>query len=885
MPAPELDARVVETVLGVELSTASGARLVLLHGRYPATEKVALTVDDRHVHVTDQQSVLGILDTWLTHRERPGDDLLVVVHPLDDDQLGWDIRGHALGRRTLTVDRATIVARRFGATELDQRIRDRPWLIEGLLDAEPTGGWRRGGPVLTLDVAVRALVAARLGAELPDAGALLEWSQGHGPARFRALPADERDGITAWLTDNVGGVAAVLMALAVDGRAQDAIAIGVVAAVLGEPEVSSEVSLAVGGLLGTARASRAERRAFLDAVDGLVERWVAAAEAGGADGDQVRRRTVALLERADTLAAVAGLTEALADSQFLPSAFQARLRAVAAALTGEPDAILVASASAALTALREHRLARLNPERCAAASMAVRLLRWLETPAPAITSVGGGVTTQVRDGGWVDRALTAVWAGEAADDPVVGRAYQAVFDAARRRRDAQDEAFAALLASWSSHASSAAPSGTLLVEQVLDEIAAPLLTADNAPLIILVDGMSAAVAAELGEQLGEHGWVEISRESDRRAAAVATIPSVTRASRASLLRGSAGAGEPADERKGFASFWRRHRRGALLAHKADIAGPAGRRLAEPLVEALADGNTVVGVVLNTVDDALDHGREGDRTGWRLGDITYLPDLFDAARSYGRPVVLVADHGHVLDRGGPDGPTTAEGVESGRWRVGEPGAGEVALAGPRVLMGDGRVVVPWREDIRYTRRRAGYHGGAALAEMAVPVLVLSPSADQLPMGWSVLAPESVEPSWWNGRRAASVPVAPPRPARKPSRRPPAGEALFDMPEPVLATPSLGEKVVASEVYKAQLVFVRRAPTKPAVAAAIDALAVDGRLSAAATAAALGRAGRDPYGLVETLKRLLNVERYEVLAISGSTVELNVELLKLQFQVEP
>ena len=220
-------------------------------------------------------------------------------------------------------------------------------------------------------------------------------------------------------------------------------------------------------------------------------------------------------------------------------------------------------------------------------------------------------------------------------------------------------------------------------------------------------------------------------------------------------------------------------------HKADIAGPAGRRLAEPLAEALADDGTVVGVVLNTVDDALDHGREGDRTGWRLGDITYLPDLLDAARSYARPVVLVADHGHVLDRGDSGGPLAADGVESARWRTGEPRDGEIALAGPRVLLGGGRVVVPWREEIRYTRRRAGYHGGASLAEMAVPVLVLTPTPESLPLGWSVLPVEAVEPAWWSGRRGATPPAPVSRPARRPRRPDPATEAegLFAAPEPV------------------------------------------------------------------------------------------------------
>ena len=36
---------------------------------------------------------------------------------------------------------------------------------------------------------------------------------------------------------------------------------------------------------------------------------------------------------------------------------------------------------------------------------------------------------------------------------------------------------------------------------------------------------------------------------------------------------------------------------------------------------------------------------------------------------------------------------------------------------------------------------------------------------------------------------------------------------------------------------------------------------------------------------TLQRLLNVEGYPVLTVAGGTVELNVDLLRLQFQVDP
>ena len=189
------------------------------------------------------------------------------------------------------------------------------------------------------------------------------------------------------------------------------------------------------------------------AVEGTLERWVSAAESGGAAGEDARRRVLAVVDRADRLAADAGLTEALADNPFLPSAFRARLRAVAAALGPAPDAAVPASAAAALAALREHRLARLHPDRCAAAEMAVRLHRWLATPRAPAGSVAAAVAAQVAEGGWVDRALTAVWAGERIDDPVVAAAYRTVFDAARRRRDAEDAAFAAVLPGWVAHAS------------------------------------------------------------------------------------------------------------------------------------------------------------------------------------------------------------------------------------------------------------------------------------------------------------------------------------------------------------------------------------------------------------------------------------------------
>jgi hypothetical protein len=205
------------------------------------------------------------------------------------------------------------------------------------------------------------------------------------------------------------------------------------------------------------------------------------------------------------------------------------------------------------------------------------------------------------------------------------------------------------------------------------------------------------------------------------------------------------------------------------------------------------------------------------------------------------------------------------------------------------------VAPWREDIRYTPRKAGYHGGASLAEMTVPVLVLLPDAELLPAGWFALPPESIAPEWWAPTRSAEpmtvlpAPTAGRKSVRRKQEQAPADSApLFTMDE-VGSAPqvhTLGERVVDTEVYTAQRAFVRRSPGKAEVAAVIDALvAADGRLSLTAFAAKAGRAGRNPDFLATTLQRLLNVEGYPVLSIidNGSAVRLEVDLLRLQFGV--
>ncbi|MEN3582591.1 BREX-2 system phosphatase PglZ [Streptomyces sp. ZYX-F-203] len=920
---PRVGRRTVEALLAANAEDLRASGLVLVHGRYApgAPPRFTVTLDGEawRVHVRDETSVLGVVAALHEHRSAAASsDVLVVTTGVDDEQLGWDVRGRAVRRKTLTVENAEVVLQRFGATALDPRIYRERWLLEALVEAEPAeDGWPRIGGVLTRDAALRSLAAQRFGLRTPhgpgqdgqltlDADTLLTWSRTPtGPQRFAELGAAERAELKKWLAEVAGPAVPVLLSLAEAGLGHDAMALGLLGAILRDPAAKADTVLALGGLFGQVMPRRSELAVFTDAVEGTLTRWIADARTG----HDARRRVAAVLDRADELADKAGLAPGLTASRFLPSSFTAHLRRTVAEARVSPGA-----GETALADLLGHALAGLRPEQVQAAEAAVRVARWLSGPEPAVTGVAAAVRAHVSNWAWVDRALTVLWAGDPDGDLETGRDLRALYERARDRRQRLDREFAQRLAAWAAHATAQHADGCLVVENVLDNVVRPL-TGRAAPLLLVLDGMSGAVAAQLGEEAERDGWREIvprpkTGAPPARLAAVSMLPSITRTSRAALLTGEAVDGGQSTETSGFTAFWKRRRKTAALFHKADIGGEAGHALSHALMTALAS-DALVGVVLNTIDEALDNGRHGRGTTWSTAEITHLRELLAAARSYGRPVVLVADHGHVLERGTrSDTPATAvDGAESARWRTGGPaGEGEVVMRGPRVREGGGTVILPWREDIRYTGRRAGYHGGAALAEVAVPVLVLLPAGEEAPKDWAPLPRELSTPGWWRtpvtgadsaaasdaataDRSAAPEQPTPTRPAA-PSESAPAAEERS--PARTDAAPSaaeaLGSAVVRSEVYAAQKEYVRKAPETKVVAAVVDALVTaGGTMSPAALAAAIsatGRVRRNIDGFVATVQRLLNVEGYPVLGFidGGHAVKLDVPLLREQFLPE-
>jgi hypothetical protein len=878
-------------------------------------------------------TVLSVLDALAT--DRPDGQYLVVLTPCDTRDVGDSVLAVAMQPEIKPVDRWDLVKNAFGALRLDPALtkKDSRWIAEALLDAQPAGGWRRlTGTVLSRAAALNRLAATRLGIEDPDdspvdAAALLQWTTKRASVEtFLRLREDERDGLVAWLGETTGGVADVVFAMATDGLVPDAVPFGLAAAALYGPPVHAQPAGAE--LEGTADKAfsarvRAEERylgrqaldigklrAFGEAAESLVTRW--------ADNGHANQAAATCEQAEGILKALAGTEESgrhlASRSRVLAAGLDARFTALAGALNAALSAIqsptgavppvqgALAATEKALSDICEHGRTRERDAEIRAAASAVRLVRWLATQEPVPATLAEAATRMLRSWAWADRALATIARADTGRVASLAQAYATLWERARHRRAALDDEFARKLAAWTEASSQS--DDLLLVENLLDRIARPLAE-QRLPVIVVLDGMTAAAGIELAGELAERGdWLEAGRREDGREPALATVPSVTSVSRTSLLTGALKHGAQDRERAGFAAFW--GRRKSALFHKADLIPGAGRPLADRVRDAITTTDTVVAVVLNAIDDILDKGKQGPAH-WTLDDVTYLRPVLDEARRAGRPVILTADHGHVLDRGENTSKATSD---SARYRTGLPGKGEITIRGPRVLLPGqekpgGELVAAVAEQIHYTPRKAGYHGGASLAEVVVPALTFLPSDALLPEGWYTYDPIGHAPTWWDA--PAPREASPTEPAKEPSKPPtrrkrptPVSDeaALFDVIEvgtkPSGATSgpraeqtppaTVGGRVIASPRLTAQRQIVRRAPTDASIASLIDALSnAGGRLTVTEAAAATGEAPVRMSGYLAQAARLLNVDGYAVLRTTdeGRTVELNPSLLRQQF----
>lgn len=908
--------------------------------------------DGQSARIAAAPSPLAVHELVLGHLSdtATGPAVLVVLTDREQNELDPAILARTHKQRVDMVDSWDVVRDAFGAHQVDPRLKDDKWAAEALLEAAPPGGgWPRlGGGMLSRGTALTALALRRLrlgryedetarqdhatAADRLDTHTLLGWSLiPGGPERLLALRGPERAGLAAFLgeEDQAGLAGRALLALVEAEHGPDAVAFGLLCAALwchAEPDAA--VYTARGRAerwFGDRPPVRGEQldamvAAFGRATEDYVGTLLAAAKRDGGpvseEAREARRTSDTILERASALVRQFGAEAAARTSPLLPAGLDARFTAVGEALAaGEPEAL-----DAAVRSLSEHRRAD-GPEvraRIERARMGQRLVQWLATdPAAEAPHVGAAIGRHTEETAWVDRAVEHIEAGGDPDDRLRA-AYDALAARVRRQRHEIDCDFARTLATWT--AAGTDPGGMLTVETFLERVVKPVVRGadDRRVLLIVLDGMSAAIATELAEEL-RSSWAEFdpvaAEGSPRRRAMAAALPTLTSVSRTSLFAGRLMRGSQKDEAHLFPALPLWGGAPAAVFHKDDLrAGSAGDTFGSALTDALMDGRTHVAVVLNAIDDRLAKEQKLGDGAWRAEHIPGLPDLLRIAASQGMAVVITSDHGHVVDRHGAKVETCSP--LSARHR--EPGGtvepAEVELHGTRVVAPEpgGSIVALWDADSRYTARKAGYHGGASLAEFTIPVLAFLPFGASPPASWRELGDQ--RPAWWSldapsPRPAVPAPPEHPTPGERAVRQRPTKaqarlarthDALFDVavvPSPeddgtlvtaaaVSPDDALVTALFASETFQGQIGLLARRPPMEKVEGAIRALIeAGGTLPVTALAQRVSYPATRADGFAAILRQLLNYDGVQVLETlpDGRTVRLDLSLLRMQFDL--
>ncbi len=824
----------------------------------------------------------------------------VLITDLDDSDISNDIFVRLKPRKLYPLNNWQIVKALFHARSIDPRIACHAWIAETLMERIPVGGY---APVASGFLAAEAiwpiLLKCLLGleSECPDLVTVLKWSiDAHAVIRYRETSAAFREAAHDWLVSTGGPAMATVLHCVGSNQRPDALAIGLAAGVIFHPGAKGRLERAIVQL--------EERYLGRQPVTlPVVERWAAAAT----EVVRLQLRDARLkqqqLNRSDEILRELGASDFASLSDTSPVGFDCRLAEFGKQLT----AVLNSGPGAEIEPLVVHRQSILQHDRQSRerrqldrVDMAIRLVRFLRhgDTSPEYASFAEAAAVHLSEGGFIDWARLSLRSG----DPVseLSDAYAKLFNAVTTVREQQSQRFAELLRDWT--AAKVSDDVVIPVERILEQIVAPI-AAELPVLVIVIDGMSVGVFRELMADVPGHDWLLLAEEAHGLRAGIATLPSVTEASRTSLLCGKLLQGNQDTERSGFSAHpaLLKHCRAnspPVLFHKAALRETDDASLAAEIRREIGSTHRrVVGVVVNAVDDHLLKGEQID-TKWSRDEIKVLPLLLHEARISGRIVIMVSDHGHILENNAKG--QSFEGGE--RWRIdeGSPSEGEFRVKGPRVVIPEtGSLIAPWTEKLRYGIRKNGYHGGLSPQEIVVPIAVLSASG-VFPSGWAE-APADL-PAWWDVLASAPLTASSRGLAirRVKLKEKPAGR-LFDPegePTPASVTsatisevpkvvPGWVQALLVSPVFTEQKRLGGRTVPSDDVFTKL-LMAIDqrgGRITTAGLANSLRLSLVRLPGFLATAQRVLNVDGFPVLNRDdvSDTIALDRNLLSRQFDL--
>lgn len=792
----------------------------------------------------------------------------VLLVSIPENRLGQDVLGRLFRHRLLHVDRWQLIQDAYDVHQIDPRLFPLAWMPEMLLASAPS---RRtsSATALTYDEAIESCLAPVLGmaaGQLDLEGLLLACEA--GSQRWADLAAEPRELFRRHLTTRLGLLASALLAAMEAGNGHAVLGMGLVCEILYSPIATKTLELR------DARVRLEQRLNGFRLKEGEGEQWSDLAKRLLQQRSPSTRQQDFRLAM-DLLDAI-GATEFVGVSTVLPESLEQRLGELGDAVTKfmrSPDAL--SDVEAAAQQVLAHQMPPNEHPGPECARMAARLCR-REAMSGATLPTADLVRDYVSNGAWEDWARRAL---RGARPEKLARAVTKLLDRVATHRMASDEAFAATLAQTA--AIGDVPTGMMPIESALHKIVAPLAQT-NPVLMVVMDGMSQDDYLAIAESMIHRGWSSWTR-AGLPDALLATTPSVTECSRASLLAGRLTRGAASQEKQTFAQHedLKRASRASkppLLLHKAGLEH--SHQLTPEAAKAIAEPEQrVIGLVINAIDDALAKS-EQVRIGWTLESIPLLAEVLEQARRAGRTVVITSDHGHVLERQStmrPDG-------EGERWRrIGRPvEQGEIIITGPRIqaLMGSS-LVLPWSESIRYAGKKNGYHGGVSRQEMLVPLGIWTSGFQPESDGVDFYAAYPVVPTWWNSsEESKTVPVARPTTTRRDSAATHAGD-LFSMPpvddwlDRLMSSPLLsrqreraGRMALDSERLRALLAKLQQQ---------------GGRCSVEQLATGIHQPVMRMRGVISAMERMLNLDGFPIVTLEQGSgmVHLDIPLLKAQF----
>ena len=857
-----------------------------------------------HIHQCDSPLAMR-----LALRQSNDQSTTVLVTDLDDHDIGDDILVRLKPRKLIPLDSWQIVKALFQVRAVDPRVTRYGWMADTLMNLIPPNGYP---PVATGFLDAETVWGIVLDHYLGLSGysldllAVLKWSiDPKNVERFCGAPQLIQEATSEWLVSTVGPTVAEVLNCAAraskSNGSAEALPLGLAAGVVFSKAAKGKLDRAIGNFEGKYFEGHAPEYS-------IIERWSAAAtEVVRLQLNDVRVKQ-SLLQRADEILREVGAETFAYLSDTSPIGFDLRLadfgKQLSTAIAGSRiDFETLIEARNSISQHDRHSRERRRLERV---DMAMRLVRWLgeSQSRDEVKSLADAACRHLSEGGYIDWARLTLRSG----DPVreLSEAYAKLFDKVTTAREVDSLGFAELLRDWT--AAKSTDETIVPVEQVLERMVAPIAAAKPV-LVVVIDGMSVAVFRELMADVLGHDWVLLAEEGVGLRPALATVPSVTEVSRTSLLTGKLAQGHAPNEKVGFAehpALLKTCRSGfpPVLFHKASLQETDDSSLAADIRKEIGSAHRkIVGVVVNAVDDHLLKGEQID-TRWSRDEIKVLPVLLHEAKMAGRTVILLSDHGHILDCNAKG--KQYEGGE--RWRFDETNVseGELKVSGVRVVIPETqKLIAPWTEKLRYGIKKNGYHGGVSPQEMVIPIAVLN-SSNAFPAGWSEAPVDT--PLWWdiatsptNAEPETVLKLKPAEPKPVPSGM------LFNVDElvqqaenaaPVVAIPDSTataskaqaewiSRLLLSQVYEEQKRLGGRSVPADAVITRL-LQAIDER-GGKITSAALARAIQMPplrlRGLLAIAQRVFNVDGYEVLSRDdvSDTIQLDRALLLKQFDL--